>query len=531
MIKKGEITIDDSNKVRRLLNKGRKSLLRGIFSRTTVIVLLLILQLFFIVSSYIWLANYRLHIQIIDVIIATISVLYIINSRMDSTAKLTWLLVVIPFPILGGLFLLYTKIDWGYNAMKRQLASNIKKTTSYLQQDESVLNDLKASHSTAYNLASYLNFGDNHFPVYRNSRSEYFTSGQAMFKELKKQLRQAKSYIFMEFFIIDEGIMWGEILAILEEKVKEGVEVRVMYDGMIEMTTLSFDYSKRLEKLGIKSKAFAPLSPFLSTYYNYRDHRKIVVIDGEVAFTGGVNLADEYINEIERFGYWKDTGIMVQGEAVDTFTILFLQMWGTITDHSDVRPYLGNHFNKLSSDGYVVPYGDSPLDDEKVGENVYIDMLNHARDYVHIMTPYLILDSEMEHALKFAAERGVEVILMLPGIPDKPIPYYLARTYYKSLLDSGVKIYEFSPGFVHAKVFVADGNRATVGTINLDYRSLYHHFECAVYLYQSSEIHKIERDFQNTLKDCREVTSQTLAELPFAEKATGAVVKAIAPLL
>lgn len=529
---KEEIVIDEETKTRRLLKRGQRSLLRGIFSRTTVIVLLLILQLYVIASGYVWFQQYQIHIQIAGLLIAVASVLYLINSDMDSTAKLTWMLVVLPMPVLGGLFLLYTKIDWGYNGMKRQLKGNVEKTVPLLRQNDSVLAELKTSHSTAFNLAKYLSFGDNHFPVYKNSQVTYFSSGEEKFAELKKQLRQAKHYIFMEYFIIDEGLMWGEILSILEEKVAEGVEVRVMYDGMIEMTTLSFDYSKRLERLGIQSRAFAPLSPFLSTYYNYRDHRKIVVIDGEVAFTGGVNLADEYINAIERFGHWKDTAIMVRGRAVDTFLILFLQMWKTIKDDgTEVKAYLGQHANKLSTDGFIIPFGDSPMDNEKVGENVYIDILNQARDYVHIMTPYLILDSEMEHALKFAAERGVDVKIIMPGIPDKQVPYYLAKTYYKSLMASGVKIYEYSPGFVHAKVFVADDSRSVVGTINLDYRSLYHHFECAAYLYHSSEIPKIERDFQATLADCRQVTEQGLKELPISVKAIGAVVKAIAPLL
>ncbi|MFC3932269.1 cardiolipin synthase [Streptococcus dentapri] len=515
----------------RLLDRGRRSLLRGIFSRTTVIILLLVLQLYVIAATYIWFVNYRLHIQIFGGIIASISVLYLFNSRMDSTAKLTWMLFVIPFPILGGLFLLYTKIDWGYNGMKRQIKDNITKTIPYLHQNSNVLTELKTSHSTAYNLANYLSFGDNHFPVYKNSQATYFPSGEEKFAELKKQLRQAKQYIFLEYFIIDEGIMWGEILSILEQKVAEGVEVRVMYDGMIEMTTLSFDYSKRLKKLGIEAKAFAPLSPFLSTYYNYRDHRKIVVIDGEVAFTGGINLADEYINEIERFGHWKDTGIMIKGQAVDTFTILFLQMWGAIEDTTEVKKYLGNHEEKLTTDGFILPYADSPLDDDKVGENVYIDILNQARDYVHIMSPYLILDSEMAHALQFAAERGVDVKLIMPGIPDKVVPYYLAKTYYKPLIESGVQIFEYTPGFVHAKVFVADDTKATVGTINLDYRSLYHHFECAAYLYHSSEIAKIERDFQRTLDQCQQVTKQSLKELSLSAKAVGTIVKTIAPLL
>ncbi|MFD0846390.1 cardiolipin synthase [Streptococcus saliviloxodontae] len=509
--------------------------MRGIFSRMTVIALLLIVQLLILVATFDWFNQYQVHVQIIGAIIATIAVLYLVNSEMDRLSVITWMLLIIPFPIAGSLFLLYTKIDWGYNGLKIALNKSMADSQPYLVQHSQILNELKLSHSTTYNLASYLGGdGDSqYFPVYKNTKITYFPSGEAKFEALKKELRAAKRYIFMEYFIIDEGMMWGEILAILEEKVAEGVEVRVMYDGMIEFSTLSFDYTKRLEKIGIQAKSFSPISPFLSTYYNYRDHRKIVVIDGEVAFTGGVNLADEYINKIERFGHWKDTAIMLKGEAVDTFTILFMQMW-SITESKeaiDYGSYLGNHQKASSSDGFVIPYGDSPLDEDKVGENVYIDILNHARDYVHIMTPYLILDSEMEHALKFAAQRGVDVKLIMPGIPDKAIPYALAKTYFKTLIKSGVKIYTYTPGFVHAKVFVADGHKAVVGTINLDYRSLYHHFECATYLYQNSEIPKIEADFQQTLLDCEEVTLEVVKnESPYV-KLLGYSAKLIAPLL
>lgn len=325
--------------------------------------------------------------------------------------------------------------------------------------------------------------------------------------------------------------MWGEILSILENKVKEGVEVRVLYDGMTELSTLSSDYSQRLAEIGIKAKAFLPISPFISTYYNYRDHRKIIVIDGEIAYTGGINLADEYINELERFGHWKDAGLRIEGEAVDSFLILFLQMWSITEKELLISPYLSSHTPKLPSDGFLIPFGDSPLDTDKIGENVYIDILNHAKNYVYIMTPYLILDSEMEHALRFAAERGVDIRIIMPGKPDKPIPYALAKTYYKSLMQSGVKIYEYSPGFVHSKVFVSDNMKAVVGSINLDYRSLYHHFECATYLYRSSAISDVVKDFENTQAECVQVSYQQLQNRPWYQKLIGLLVKTIAPLL
>ena len=326
--------------------------------------------------------------------------------------------------------------------------------------------------------------------------------------------------------------MWGRILEILARKVAEGVDVRVLYDGTCEFSILPHDYPKRLQALGIRCKVFAPISPFISTHYNYRDHRKILVIDGHTAFNGGVNLADEYINHTQRFGYWKDAAVMLQGEAVRSFTLMFLQMWSIDERQPEFDRFLKAPAQPAeNARGFVLPYGDCPLDSEKVGEMVYIDILNRARRYVHIMTPYLILDGELETALKFAAERGVEVSLILPGIPDKAAPYALAKTHYASLLASGVKIYEYTPGFVHAKVFVSDDHEAVVGTINLDYRSLYHHFECATYLCGTSCIPDIEEDFQTTLAQCRTATMETLRKEKWTRKLAGFLLKAVAPLL
>lgn len=516
--------------VLQLLDKSRRSLLRGVFSRTTVIAVLLILQILFIVSSYMWLDRYNLQLRGLEILLIVGTVLYLINSDMDATAIITWLILLIPFPIVGSLFLAYTKLDWGYRAMKSHYLGVVAESSSLLKQDEGALLELKNRHTSNYNLVSYLQKTSGSYPVYRQTDVSYFSSGEDMFHAMKEQLLAAKRYIFLEYFIIDEGLMWGEILAILEQKVKDGVEVRVIYDGMIEFSTLSFDYTKRLEKLGIQARAFAPISPFISTYYNYRDHRKLMIIDGEVGFTGGVNLADEYINQIERFGHWKDTGIMLKGKAVDTLTVLFLQMWARPGERIEAKSYLPIHKPGLDN-GYIIPYADSPLDGDKVGENVYIDILNHARDYVHIMTPYLILDGEMVHALKFAAERGVDVKVMMPGIPDKSVPFALAKTYYKTLMTSGVEIYEYTPGFLHAKSFVADNQKAVVGTINLDYRSLYHHFENAVYMYQTSAIKDIEEDFQETLKKSKLVTLDEVNGRSPQEKMVGILAKAVSPLL
>ena len=326
--------------------------------------------------------------------------------------------------------------------------------------------------------------------------------------------------------------MWGRILEILARKVKEGVDVRVMYDGTNEFTTLPRDYPKMLKNLGIKCKVFAPLSPFVSTHYNYRDHRKIMVIDGNTAFTGGINFADRYINQEVIHGHWKDTAVMLKGKAVRGFTLMFLQMWNIDEKEPQFEPFLS--FPSLSPEkatGYVIPYGDCPLDKDKVGEMVYMDILNRAKRYVHIMTPYLILDGEMETAIKFAAERGVEVTIILPGVPDKLSAYSLAKSHYAALLDAGVQIYEYDPGFIHAKSFVSDDTEGVVGTINLDYRSLYHHFECAAYCYKTACIADIEKDFQETLKKCRRITKKTIWQNNPKLRIMSFFMKVVAPLL
>ncbi|QTC12293.1 Cardiolipin synthase [Streptococcus equi subsp. zooepidemicus] len=529
--KAGGLTIKKNKKVRYLLHKGKKGLLRGIFSRTTIIAALIVLQIFFLCQSYAWMEQYRVLIAIIERIFSISIVLYLVNSDMDAISRVTWLILIMIAPLLGSLFLIYTKLDWGYRDLKQRINHLVDLSSPYLRDDDAILQALKGHTSTTYHLVQYLERSRGNFPIYRKTQATYFPIGEAFFEGLKTQLLLAKSYIFLEFFIIAEGQMWGEILGILEKKVQEGVEVRVLFDGMTELSTLSADYAARLERIGIKAKSFLPISPFISTYYNYRDHRKIVVIDGEVAFTGGINLADEYINEVKRFGHWKDAGLMLKGEAVDSFLIMFLQMWSITEKRLIVEPYLSQHTEEIASDGYVIPYADSPLDTDKIGRNVYIDILNHAKEYVYIMTPYLILDSETEHALRFAAERGVDIRIIMPGKPDKAVPYALAKTYYKGLITSGVKIYEYSPGFVHSKVFISDDSKAVVGTINLDYRSLYHHFECATYLYRSSVIADIVQDFKETQASSKLVTESQLRQRPWYQKLVGLLVKTIAPLL
>ena len=516
----------------RLLKKGQKGLVHAIFSRFGLVLVLLLLQFGALFSLLRWFGQLLPHYLGGTALVTAAMVVYLLNIDMDNSVRITWLVVIAVLPVLGVPLFWYTKADIGHNALKKRLMDLESQTRAQLPQPEGVEQRLEADSPGAASLARYLRGRGGGFPVYGNTAVTYFNGGEAKFAELLRQLETAEHYIFLEYFIIDEGLMWGRILEVLARKAAGGVDVRVMYDGTCEFSTLPRDYPKRLEALGIRCKVFAPVTPFVSTHYNYRDHRKILIIDGRVGFTGGVNLADEYINHVEKYGRWKDAAVMLEGEGVRSMTALFLQMWSVLQE-PEFEQFLRPEVPAARAEGFVVPYGDCPLDGERVGEMVYIDLLNRARKYVHIITPYLILDGELETALRFAAERGVDVHLILPGVPDKQFAYALAKTHYKALLSSGVKISEWTPGFTHAKLVVMDGVEAVVGTINLDYRSLYHHFENAVWMRRVGSIRDMETDFQDTLARCRtvEATLQSVGQGKKLLRLMGLLLKVIAPLM
>ncbi|MBR1458922.1 MAG: cardiolipin synthase [Oscillospiraceae bacterium] len=516
------------NEIITLVKRKKKGLLRIVFSRVGIVAVLMAVQFYIVYLGYRWFEEYFKLFALVQLVFSISMIFYLFNCDMDSSAKLTWLNLIMLFPVPATIMLWYTRQDIGHRMIKWRVEELIAQSRGKIRQDSETIKRPELIDSGTDDLSRYL-CRTGIFPVYEHTQVQYFPLGEDKFAAMLEELKKAERFIFMEYFIVDEGYMWGSILKILADKAAQGVDVRVMYDGMCEVSLLPHDYPKRLEKLGIRCKPFTPISPFISTQYNYRDHRKILVIDGKVAFNGGVNLADEYINKIERFGHWKDTALMLTGEAVQSFTLLFLQMWNISEKEPEWDPFLTPY--KAESDGFVMPYGDCPLDDDKVGEMVYMDILNRAKSYVHIMTPYLILDNELETALKFAAQRGVDVKIILPGIPDKKAAYALAKTHYRSLVKAGVKLYEYTPGFVHAKVFVSDQEKAVVGTINLDYRSLYHHFECATYLYRTGCIPQIAEDFEATLARCRRVTPETIRKEKLSMKILGGIMKLIAPLM
>ena len=513
-----------------LLKKGSGKLLRIVFSRTGLILCLLLAQFVLLFAGLFWFGEFLPHLFGGNLIFTLFMALVLLKADHDPTVKLTWLIVIMVFPVFGAVLYWYSRRDLGHRALKQVCNEQVQATRYAIDASRRPAEQLAHEDPGAGAMTQYVR-RSGCYPVYDRTAVTYFPQGEDKFARMLEELEKAERFIFLEYFIVDEGTMWGQILEVLARKAAQGVEVRLMYDGFCELHLLPKDYPLRLKELGIQCKVFSPVVPFASTHYNYRDHRKILVIDGHTAFNGGINLADEYINEIDRFGHWKDTAVMLKGEAVKSFTLMFLQIWNVDTRVKDYHKFLSYPAMPQEAKGFVMPYADSPLDNEMTGRQVYVDILNRARRYVHIMTPYLILDSQMENALRYAALRGVDVKLLLPGIPDKKLAFALAKTHYSALLDAGVKIYEYTPGFVHAKSFVCDDREAVVGTINLDYRSLYHHFECATYMHSVDAIGDIEADFQRTVASCRRITREIVRQEKWYVKLTGFLLKALAPLL
>lgn len=510
--------------------KSRRGAGHVIFSRGLLVALLLAVQVLLLVglftrwqfAAFAYGGTYALSIFM---------AFYLINRPMNPTTRQTWLILVLLAPVLGSLLYVFVETDIGHRLVRRRLADIARSTRDSLPRPDDVMARLRTEDPSLHSLAVYT---DSHggFPIYDNTTVRYFPEGADMYASLLEELEKAEDFIFMEFFIINEGEVWDSVLDVLRRKAKQGVDVRLLYDGTCAIFRLPYHYPQKLAEMGIACKMFSPIRPLVSTYYNNRDHRKIVVVDGRTAFTGGVNLADEYVNRIERFGHWKDTGVMLRGDAVRSFTLMFLQMWQVTEPALEFRRYLEAPMERQpDAKGYVLPYGDSPFDNERVGESVYLDIINRASRYVYIMTPYLIIDGEMTTALTFAAKRGVDVRIILPHIPDKKSAFALAYTHYRELIRAGVSIYEYTPGFVHAKVFLSDDSKAVVGSINLDYRSLYLHFECAAYLKDVPAIDDIRRDMLDTLAQSQQVTEESLARVPWTRKALGFLLKLFAPLM
>ena len=510
--------------------RSRRGLLSVIFGRGAVALVLLLAQFGFVFVLFGRLQQYSVYVSGAVVVLSAVFLAYLLNTPSDPTVKLTWCFIVALVPVFGILLYLFITFDVGHRAEQKVLLRAVQESAGYMPRQEELMARIREQEPELAPIARYLADANN-YAVYENTAVTYFPQGEAKYEAMLRELEKAERFIFLEYFIVEQGQMWDAVLEILSRKVLEGVDVRVLYDGTCSLLRLPASYPKTLQALGIQCRVFAPIRPFISTSYNNRDHRKILVIDGKVGITGGVNLADEYINRREKFGHWKDAAVMLRGEAVRTMTLMFLRLWDAGTKGRIYEPYLDSPAAPEATAGYVIPYGDSPFDEERTGEMVYLDIIANARDYLYIMSPYLILDNQMLTALTFAARRGVDVRIILPGIPDKKYANLLAKGHYKALVGAGVKLYEYAPGFIHSKVFLCDGVKAVVGTVNLDYRSLYLNFECGAFLYKVPALRDILADFEDTFPRCRAVTAGDVAKQRLTTRLAAAVLKLAAPLM
>ena len=510
-----------------------KKVVSLVFHRGVLVGASILLQILALVVMLMKFQGYFVYFYGICTFLSLLVVLYIINSKSNPGFKIAWIVPILLFPIFGGLFYL---IFGGRRISKREqrkMSAIGQMVIGQMDKENPVLEEIRRENPDAACQSAYI--ADYAFSTAcRNTYSEYLPMGEVKFERLKEELEKARHYIFLEYFIIQEGIMWNAILEILERKAAAGVDVRLIYDDMGCLFTLPRGYHAILEKKGIKCCVFNPFIPVLSSRFNNRDHRKIAVIDGYVGFTGGINLADEYINAYPKHGHWKDSAILLRGEAVWHLTIMFLSMWNymrpTDRDFDQYRPRVHQPETE-KSDGYVQPFSDTPLDGEPVGENVYMNMIGRAKRYVYITTPYLIVDNEMVTILSNAAKQGVDVRIIAPHVGDKWYVHATTRAYYEGLVENGVKIYEYTPGFIHAKTFVCDDLYATVGTINMDYRSLYLHFECATWLYHTTSVLQVRDDFLLTLKKCQPITLEWCRSCPWWMRLVRAVLRLFAPLM
>lgn len=493
----------------------------------------IILQLVVLFVMIGWFSNYFVQFYLFCLAITAVAVLWIVSRNIHPDYKVAWIIPIMAFPVFGGLFYLL----FGGSQLSQRSRNRMKRigqlSLDALEQEGEDCEALLPEDPQARSQSRYI-VRSSGFPPYGNTDAVYFPSGEAMWQSMLEEISKAEHFVFLEYFIVEEGVMWNAVLDLLEKKTREGVDVRLLYDDIGSLFTLPKDYPSRMRQRGIACAVANPFRPVVSLRLNNRDHRKICVVDGHTGFTGGINLADEYINVKERFGHWKDTGILLRGSAVWNLTVMFLSNWDYTTDtQEDYSPYRPERWQRepIAAPGVIQPFGDSPLRPESVSSNVYLNLISRATRYVYITTPYLVLDYTVAQALCSAAKSGVDVRIITPRIPDKKSVFEVTRANYPTLLEAGVQIYEYAPGFIHAKTFVVDDHYGVVGTINLDYRSLYLHFECGVWICGHPVVGEIKKDFLNTMEQSLPVRLEQATRLSWLKRLYRAVLRLVAPLM
>ncbi len=496
--------------------------------RIIISAILIIIEIFLLINAVISFASTLIWVYTAAEILSLITVIHIITKRGNQSYKIMWIIFIMAIPLFGVLAYML----WGGGRMlpgvkKRMSECERKYFSKLIKSDAS--NSLIFNDMLHFRQAAYLK-NDSGFPVYKNTTSKFYSSGESFFEALLTELRKAEKYIFIEFFIIAEGVMWEEIFKILQEKSSKGVQIKIIFDDFGSLKRQSKDFLAKLKNENIEISVFNPIRPSIDIFMNNRNHRKIVIIDGTVAFTGGVNIGDEYINKIERFGHWSDSAIKLEGEAVSSFVAMFCSMWEFITKKSiDISAFLAEH--QKSYDGFYIPYCDNPLNSTNPAQGIYMQIISTAQKYVYITTPYLILDSSMLSVLCLAAKSNIDTRIITPHIPDKWYVHPVTQYYYSELLDAGVRIYEYTPGFIHSKLFVSDDSVATVGTVNMDYRSFNFHFECGVWCSGTGSIHDIKASFLDIAEKSSEIRKEDWDKRPALTRLKQSILHLFAPLM
>ena len=474
--------------------------------RVVFVALSVIFQVFWLLLLVLRLNQYSTWISLFTSILSVAVVLRLYSKNTNTAMKMPWIMLILVFPVMGLSMYLLFEIA-GDPGIGKRLAAARREIQTCLPTDAQVIAHVEQTDISAARQFTYLEKNQG-WPVYENTRVTYYAKAADAFEAMKRDLETAEHFIFMEYFIIEDSDSFWEIEDILVRKARAGVDVRLMYDDIGSMGYVNMRFAQRLNQEGIRCYAFNPAIPFLNLFMNHRDHRKITVVDGKVGYTGGYNLSNDYFGRTRRLGIWKDTGLRLEGEAVKSLTAAFGELWQVQSrSKEDFSRFLNIRYS-VPAPGFVQPYADNPLSEERTAENVYLNLISQANKTLYFMTPYLIITEEMDRSLRLAAKRGVDVRIITPGIPDKKTVFAITRSYYSGLVRQGVRIFEFTPGFCHAKVCLCDGTIASVGTSNLDYRSLYHHFENNVLFTGCDAIKEVAADFEDMFRKCTEVTEK-----------------------
>ena len=503
-----------------------RKLLRFLSSRLVLFVLLIFIQLYIILQFF---GGLPQPVHVILGFIGFFIVMQLVNSKQNQSYSIAWIIIVLLFPGVGPIvYLIFAnkKVPKGLRNLNEQTDISPYKA---LPQSKKVIDEIRHNDHSVFKQFNYVLY-NGAFPVYENTRVDYYPVGEEKFDSMLVELEKAEKYIFLEYFIIREGIMWNSILDILIKKVKQGVDVRVMYDDLGTISNLPPNYKKTLESYGIQVHVFNRLRPILLVQMNNRDHRKILSIDGKVGFLGGINLGDEYVNKFERFGHWKDSAIKLEGQAVWSLTVMFLQFWNSVHKiEENIKRY--NPHYKVDAKGLVQPYSDSPTDGETLGENIHLNIINNSKRYLYIMTPYLIPSHEMIRMMILSSKNGIDIRIVVPHRPDKWYVHAITKSNYRILIENGIRVFEYTPGFIHSKNFLADDKVGIVGSTNLDYRSYYLNFESGALMYDSDAIVGLKDDFAKTFAESIEITIEDVVNVPMYKRFIRAFIGMFSPLL